>query len=79
LLSNCPSGRARRLCFRSDRTGADEAGEQRVRFERPGFQLGVVLHADEPGMDILGFDGFRQQPIGRDAGEDQASFFERSL
>src|SRR3954465_1912071 len=28
----------------------DEAGEERVRGERLGFQLGVILHADEPGV-----------------------------
>src|SRR3954468_24188404 len=28
--------------------GADERREQRVRLERPRFQLGMILHADEP-------------------------------
>ena len=30
--------------------GPDEGREQRVRLERPRLQLGMELHADEPGM-----------------------------
>ena len=46
-----------------------------MRLERARFQFGVKLHADEPGV-IGEFDGFRQQPVGRNAGEDQALFLE---
>ena len=37
----------------------DEGGEQRMRRERPRFQLGMELHADEPGMVVV-FDDLRQ-------------------
>ena len=30
--------------------GFDEGGKERVRIERLRFQLGMELHADEPGM-----------------------------
>ena len=38
--------------------------------ERPGFQLGMVLHADEPGV-IRDLDDLRQDAVGRHAGEAQ--------
>src|SRR6266496_2806672 len=56
----------------------DEGGEQRVRLERPGFQLGVELHADEPGM-VLVFDDLRQHAVGRQAREAQAVLLEPVL
>ena len=50
-------------------------GEQRVRLERARFQLGMELHADEPGM-VGAFDDLRQQAVGRHAGEPQAVLLE---
>jgi len=44
-------------------SGRDEAGEQRVRIKRLGFQLRVELHAHEPGM-IRPLHDFRQHAIG---------------
>lgn len=38
---------------------ADEGGKKRVRLERPRLELGMELHADEPGM-ILIFDHLGQ-------------------
>ena len=49
----------------------DERGEQRVRRERPGFQLGMVLHADEPRM-VGALAELRQHAVRRQAGEMQA-------
>ncbi len=49
----------------------DEAGEQRMRLERPRLQLRVKLHPDEPGM-VHEFDRLRQQPVRRHAGKSQA-------
>src|SRR6266849_4617494 len=49
----------------------DKRGEQRVRRERPRFQLGVELHADKPGM-VGVFDNFREQSVGRHAGKAHA-------
>ncbi len=46
--------------------GADERRKQRMRLERARFQLGMKLHADEPGM-ILVFDDLRQNAVGRHA------------
>src|SRR5262245_26902034 len=46
----------------------DERGEQRMRLKRPRFELGVELHADEPGM-VLVLDHLRQQPVRRHAGK----------
>ena len=43
--------------------GAHEGSEQRVRLEGLGFQLGMELDADEPGM-IWKLDDFRQRAIG---------------
>jgi len=39
--------------------------------ERTGFQLGVELHADEPGMVVI-FDDFREEPVGRHAAKAHA-------
>jgi hypothetical protein len=63
---------------RSRNAGGDEAGEQRVRLERARFQLGVELHADEPGM-VGDFDDLRQHAVGRHAGETQAVLLEPVL
>jgi len=41
----------------------DERGEQRMRLERPRFQLGMELHADEPRM-VFVFDDLRQDAVG---------------
>src|SRR6516162_5470120 len=54
---------------------ADEGGEQRVRLERPRLELGVELHADEPGM-ILVLDHLGQQAVGRHSGEAHAMLLE---
>jgi hypothetical protein len=43
--------------------GGDEGAEQRVRLERPALELGVVLHADEPGV-VAVLHGLGQQPVG---------------
>src|SRR5262245_66593011 len=53
----------------------DERGEQRMRLERPRFELGVELHADEPGM-VLVLDHLRQQPVRRHAGKPHAVLLE---
>ena len=37
--------------------GADEGGEKRMRLERLGFEFGVELAAEEPGV-VWGFDDF---------------------
>jgi len=37
--------------------GADEGGEERVRCQRLGFEFGMELAAQEPGM-VRGFDYF---------------------
>src|SRR4029077_3495161 len=37
--------------------GADECGEERVRFERLGFEFWVELAAEEPWV-VWGFDDF---------------------
>ena len=42
-----------------------------MRLERPGFQLRVELHADEPGM-VWDLDDLGQKPVGRQALEAQA-------
>src|SRR5216684_2611984 len=55
--------------------GFDEAGEQRVRLERLRFELGMVLHADEPGM-VGDLDDFRQLAVRRHAGEAQTRLLE---
>src|SRR5882724_3200742 len=57
---------------------ADEGREQRVRLERPRFQLGMELHADKPGV-ILVFDRLGQHAIGRHPGEPHAVLFEAAL
>ena len=73
-LPHSPAGGQRtytsRLCAFG---GGDEARKQRVRLERPRLELGVKLHADEPGM-ISELDRLRQQPVGRHAGEERGPF-----
>src|SRR5664280_1979867 len=54
---------------------ADERGEQRMRLERSRFQLGVELHADEPGMVVV-FDDLGPDAVGRHAGETHAALLE---
>src|SRR6516164_1959713 len=51
--------------------GSDERGKQRMRLERPRFELGMKLNADEPGM-ILILDHLGQQPVRRHAGKAHA-------
>ena len=46
--------------------GADERGEERVRLEWTRFELGMELHADEPGV-IGKLDDFRQDAVRRHA------------
>src|SRR5512137_2516637 len=58
--------------------GADERREQRVRRERPGFQLRMVLYADEPGM-VGDLDDLGQDAVGRHAGEAQAHLLQPVL
>src|ERR1700716_412054 len=55
--------------------GFDEGCEQRVRLERLRLQLGMELHADEPGV-VGKLDDLRQQPVGRHAREPQTRLFE---
>src|SRR5574338_353864 len=49
-----------------------------MRLEWPGFQLGMKLHADKPGM-IFVFDNLGQDAIGRHSGETHAALFESSF
>src|SRR5207302_10125074 len=58
--------------------GLDEGRKQRVRLKGPRLQLGVELHADEPGM-VFVFDDLRQHAVGRQAREAQAMLFEAVL
>ena len=51
--------------------GADEGGEKRMRFEGLGFEFGVELAAEKPGV-IGGFDNFDIIFVGRAAGDAQA-------
>src|SRR4029077_2879579 len=53
----------------------DEFAKQRMRLERLGFQLGVVLHADEPGMSGQ-LNNLGQHAVGRHAGETQPGRFQ---
>ena len=46
-----------------------------MRLERPRFQLGMELHADEPGM-ILVLDDLRQDAVRRHAGEAHAALLD---
>src|SRR5205085_1905385 len=55
--------------------GRDEALEERVRIEGARFELGVELHADEPGM-VAVFDRLGQDGVGRHAREDEALILE---
>src|SRR5690554_2383614 len=48
-----------------------EGAEQRMRLEGLRLQLRMILHADIPGM-IRYLDDLRQQPVGRNAGHQQA-------
>ena len=50
---------------------ADEGGEKRMRLERLGFEFGVELAAEEPGV-IRGFDNFDVVFVGSAAGDAQA-------
>src|SRR5207249_8832184 len=47
---------------------ADESGEERVRFERLGFEFRVKLAAEEPRM-VRGFDDFDVIFVGRAASD----------
>jgi NAD(P)-dependent dehydrogenase (short-subunit alcohol dehydrogenase family) len=53
------------LCFTA---ASIKACEQRMRLERAGFQLRVVLNADEPWVR-RDLEDFRQRAVGRHAGE----------
>src|ERR1700749_2178179 len=44
----------------------DEGRKQRMRLKGPRLQLGMELHADEPGM-VLVFDDLRQHAVRRQA------------
>src|SRR5215475_15400391 len=57
---------------------ADEGGEQRVRLESPRFQLGMELHADEPGMIIV-LNDFGKDAVGRHSREAHAPLLEPAL
>ena len=52
--------------------GADEAAEDGLRGERLALELGVELHADEPGV-VLDLDDLDQVELRVDAGHDQAA------
>src|SRR6185295_10367303 len=54
----------------------NEAGEQRMRFERAALELGMELDADEPRM-VGALDDLGQLVVGRHAGEDQPRPFQR--
>ncbi len=51
--------------------GADEGGEERVRFEGLGFEFGMELAAEEPWM-VGGFDDFDVVFVGSAAGDAKA-------
>src|SRR5579863_9344119 len=51
--------------------GPDERAEQRMRLERPGFELGVKLAAEVPGV-VLYFANFHVGAIRRFAGDPEA-------
>src|SRR6266536_941206 len=69
VLSHQPALLHRRL---------DEGGKQRVRRKWPRFELGVELHADEPGV-VFVFDHLGQEPVGRHAAEAHAVLLEPAL
>ena len=48
--------------------GADEGGEKRMRLERLGFEFGVELAAEEPGV-VRGFDNFDVVVVGSATGD----------
>lgn len=50
---------------------ADKAGEQRMGFVGPGFQLRMGLGGDEPRV-VRQFDHFHDPPVGGQAGEHHA-------
>src|SRR5579875_127482 len=56
----------------------DERGEQRMRIEGLGFELGVELDADEPGM-VGELDDLGQLAVGRHAGEPHPGLLELRL
>src|SRR5476651_1258514 len=58
--------------------GTDERGEERVRLEWLRFELGVELHADEPGMAGK-LDDLGQLAVRRHAGKAQPLVLEPSL
>ena len=68
-----------RLALRGDLLligGADEAGKERMRLERPRLELGMELHGDEPRMaGQLG--NLDELAVGRSAGDAHA--FSRSV
>src|SRR5437868_4447142 len=51
--------------------GADERGKEGMGRERPGFELRMVLYADEPGM-VRDLDDLGQDAVGRHAREPQS-------
>src|SRR5262245_58687670 len=58
--------------------GPDEGREQRMGREGPGFQLRMVLHADEPGMP-RDFDDLGQDAVRRHPGEAQSDLLQTVL
>jgi len=50
---------------------SDKGGEQRMRFERPGFEFGVELAAEEPRV-LGGFDDFDVVFVGGATGDAKA-------
>ncbi len=51
--------------------GADEGGEERMGFERLGFEFGMELATEEPGV-LGGFDDFDVIFVGSAAGDAEA-------
>src|SRR5258708_28325993 len=58
--------------------GPYERSEQRMGRKWPGFQLRMVLHADEPGM-VWDLDDLGQDAVGRHAREPQTHLLQPVL
>ena len=56
--------------------GADEGGEEWVRGQGLGFEFGVELTAEEPGV-VGGFDDFDVDAVGSASGDAEAGAGER--
>src|SRR5579872_35612 len=64
-----------RRCRATNQRRLDESPEQRMRIERPRFQLRVELASEEPWMSLQ-FHDLDQVLIGRKAGREETDAFE---